>query len=567
MASITGKTHLFFVTSPRSPYKMRDEIKVLVENFSGQKWERNRQLQVDFYKQLADEPFFTGTSTGELDFKARDRITRAPKALGLVNLSPKIELTDAGHAYVYGNRPSEIFTRQLLKFQMPSPFHVDKGSTFFVRPYLELLRLVSDLETLSKDEIAAFVTQLVHISKYDEVKRKIEQFRAEVAQLDRNKTNYNRYFDEVFSEQIVAIYTEQIDSGNIQLRESRQATTPQFIRTKKNNHKDYADAAIRYLRETGLVSLQNGRSHKIFIPKAKKAEVAFILETVPREPIHIDDTNKYKSYLFDAALPALYTDDHQKLVQAVLDLSSRYSQNQLEQLTLEKLKDIKESLIQEQLEASLVEQINQLQLYEEYDDIVATYKEITKRQVFDAPLMMEWNTWRAFVMLDDGEVTGNFRLDHTGIPLSTAPGNNPDILCQYADFDVLVEVTLSSGKRQYEMEGEPVARHLGEHQKQQEKDAFCIFIAHKLNPATLSQFYMLHQYEVAYYGGKARIIPLSLSDFQVMLERAYQREAKPTATTIKQFVEHASQLAITASNEEEWYTNIQKLVFNWVEAQ
>ena len=564
MASITGKTHLFFVTSPRSPSKMRDEIKVLVENFSGQTWDRNRQLQVDFYKRLADEPFFTGTLIGELDFKARDRITRAPKALGLVNLSPKIELTDAGHAYVYGNRPGEIFARQLLKCQMPSPFHVDKGNTFFVRPYLELLRLANDLETISKDEIAAFVTQLVHINKYDEVRHKIKQFRAGVAQLDRSRTNYNRYFDKVFSEQIVTIYTEQIDSGNIQLRESRKATTPRFIRTKKNNHKDYADAAIRYLRETELVSLQNGRSNKIFIPKAKKAEVTFILETVPREPVYINDANRYKSYLFDATLPALYTDDHKKLVEAILDLSSRYSRDQLGQLTLDMLKDIKESLIQEQLEASLVEQINQLQLYAEYDDIAATYKEITKRQVFDAPLMMEWNTWRAFVMLDDGEVIGNFRLDHTGVPLSTAPGNNPDILCQYVDFDVLVEVTLSSGRRQYEMEGEPVARHLGEHQKQQEKDAFCIFIAPKLNPATLSHFYMLHQYEVAYYGGKARIIPLSLSDFQMMLKQAYQREEKPTATTIKQFVEQASQLAVAASNEEEWYTHIQDLVFNWV---
>ena len=166
MATISGKPNLFFVNSPRSPDKMIDEVKVLVENFAGEKWVRNRQLQEDFYKQLASEDFFTGTLTGEIDFKARERITRGPKSLGLVDLSPQIALTDAGRAYVYGKRPHEIFTRQLLKFQFPSPYHIDKEAVFFVRPYLELFRLIYDLETLSKDEIAAFATQLIHFNKY-----------------------------------------------------------------------------------------------------------------------------------------------------------------------------------------------------------------------------------------------------------------------------------------------------------------------------------------------------------------------------------------------------------------
>lgn len=564
MATISGKPNLFFVTSPRSPHKMIDEVKVLVENFSGQKWDRNRQLQVDFYERLASEEFFTGTLTGEIDFKARDRITRAPKSLGLVDLSPQIALTDAGRAYIYGKRPHEAFTRQLLKFQLPSPYHIDKGRTFSVKPYLELLRLVNDLETLSKDEIAAFVTQLIHFQKYDEIKQKIELFRRNVSELDRGKTNYQRYFDEVFSQEIFAIYADQIDSGNIQLRESRSATTYKFIRTKKNNHKDYADAAIRYLRETQLVSLTSGRSNKIYIPEEKKVEVAFILENTPREPYLTAKTSEFKTYLFNASLPSLYTDDRNRLMEGIIKLSPEQSRFALKNWSLEELKDLKDRIIQESLDAVIIAQINQLQLYEDYDDIIATYADIKARNVFDAPLIMEWNTWRAFVMLDDGEIIGNFRFDDAGKPLSTASGNQADIVCEYQDFDILVEVTLSTGKRQYETEGEPVARHLGDRQKQNSKDAYCIFIASYLNDATLSHFYMLHKYDVAYYGGRARIIPLSLQDFQTFLEQAYHYEPKPTAASIKAFVQKASELAIASSNEVEWYESVQLLTSSWV---
>jgi len=42
------------------------------------------------------------------DFGARDRINRAPKALGLVDLKPEIELTAAGEIFLTSNRPHKI---------------------------------------------------------------------------------------------------------------------------------------------------------------------------------------------------------------------------------------------------------------------------------------------------------------------------------------------------------------------------------------------------------------------------------------------------------------------------
>ena len=99
MARIDNKL-LFFTTSPRPPAKMIPEIQLLHENFSGLSW--NKSTQEQFIDKLAQSDFFEGKgSPTDKAFSARDRINRAPKALGFINLKPHIELTEAGIAFVY----------------------------------------------------------------------------------------------------------------------------------------------------------------------------------------------------------------------------------------------------------------------------------------------------------------------------------------------------------------------------------------------------------------------------------------------------------------------------------
>jgi len=167
-------------------------------------------------------------------------------------------------------------------------------------------------------------------------------------------------------------------------------------------------------------------------------------------------------------------------------------------------------------------------------------------------------------MLDDGKIIGNFTFDENGMPLYTAPGNVPDILCKYHDFDIIVEVTTSTGQRQYEMEGEPVSRHLGKHKRNVLKESYCIFVAPSINQATLAHFFSLHKINISYYGGNSKIIPLALSDFKKMLAVANLSNIKPTAQNIKQFVESISIAALTASDEKAWYQDITNSVKNWV---
>ena len=106
MAYLKSKT-LFFTTSPRTPLKMIPEIEVLERYFEGKVW--NPDTQVEYIKKLVKGKDFQGKgSKKEMSFSARDRINRAPKALGFVDLKPTIKITQPGRQFINGKRTEEI---------------------------------------------------------------------------------------------------------------------------------------------------------------------------------------------------------------------------------------------------------------------------------------------------------------------------------------------------------------------------------------------------------------------------------------------------------------------------
>jgi hypothetical protein len=205
--------------------------------------------------------------------------------------------------------------------------------------------------------------------------------------------------------------------------------------------------------------------------------------------------------------------------------------------------------------------------YNEYTNIKTTYAGILGHDAIDPSLIMEWNTWRAFVMIDDGNITGNFRFDINGMPLTTAPPNMPDIVCEYNDFNIVVEVTLSTGYKQYDMEVEPVARHLALHKRKTKKPTYCIFVASKIDPATLAHFFALHKIHVKFYGGTSKIIPMDLEAFMAMLEHAYVQQTKPSSQSLKEFAEYLCKQALTCADEDDWYNEILRTSRMWTTPQ
>ena len=228
MARIDSKV-IFVTTSPRTPAKMIPEIGLLNTHFSGQQW--NAETQRAFMQLLKEENFFNGEGANDPAFSARDRINRAPKALGFVILSPTIQLTLAGEELVNSRRKEEIFLRQLLKFQVPSPYHKpsENSADFWVKPYLELFRLVRHFGSLKFDELMIFGLQLVDFREFETIIEKINQFRIAKAQ---NEGNYKRFRGEYLDRELREIYSSDITSGNTRTRQTNDGSIAKFLKTK-----------------------------------------------------------------------------------------------------------------------------------------------------------------------------------------------------------------------------------------------------------------------------------------------------------------------------------------------
>lgn len=561
MAKIKART-LFFTTSPRTPNKMIPEIALLDELLAGNLW--NTTTQEVFMSALVDSPFYESQDKPkDPALSARDRITRAPKALGFVDLKPVIALTDAGKRLVSGKRTEEVILRQLLKFQLPSPYHTapDNGVIYWVRPYLELLRLVDTLGKVTFDEVMAFGMQLTDWHKFNDIVCKITAFRKGKAE---HQGQYKRFFRQTIDGEIRLIYAQEIRSGRTATRESKDRSEAKFIETKRRNLHDYTDACFRYLRSTGLVAISyKGRS--LSIMPDKQREVDYILQNIERDPVYINDVDAYKQHLFDGTAPRLLTDNSVHLMEYIMQ-ASKYTRSELVCMSLDELKDLREKIVEDNRNSIISAQIKELKSYAQYSEVIDTYNEIIADSLYDVPLMLEWNTWRAMTMINGGNITGNFKVDDAGQPMSTAQGNLPDIVCDYGDFDVTVEVTMQCGQRQYDTEGEPIARHLGKHKRDTNKETFCLFIAPRINPASVAHFFTLSKVNVAHYGGKATIVPLELDTFMKMIDNSYNARYVPTPEHMRDIFNFAKQAADTATDENQWYGAIQQFAQTWVAA-
>lgn len=558
MGAISSRV-VFMTTSPRTPSRMIPEIDLLYSHFRGQPW--NHRTQVAFMDLLREKEFFFGKGANDPGFSARDRITRAPQTLGFVTLNPVIDLTPAGKELIASKRKEEVFLRQLLKFQLPSPIHrpTVNAAEFQVKPYLEIFRLIRHFGVLQFDELMIFGLQLIDYRMFKQIVGKIEVFRKKKVE---NTGSYKRFVASCIHDELRNIYRDEIGQGRIKIRENKDESTTNFLRAKTNNMRDYADACFRYLRATGLVNISyKGKS--ISIVPERYQEVDYFLQTVAREPYHADNISEYTAYLGNPTYPTLLTDDRKYVFD---EITGKFPDLEFDRnASLASLKDMFYSEVENRKEAILAEQIAAMKDYKLYDDISDTFGSIKQKDaIYDAPLMLEWNTWRAMTMMDGGEIKANLKFDDFGNPMSPAQGNTADIICDYGDFGVTVEVTMQSGQRQYETEGEPVARHLAKLKKETNKPAYCLFIAPKINEACIAHFYALHKMNIDYYGGHSVIVPLSLEVFEKMVEDSCKASYIPGPRHIRRFFEKSQEIAAASPSETAWYRAMTEYAMNWL---
>lgn len=559
--------YLTISTSPRSPYRLKHYIELL-QSYEGERWDKENQTQYynDMVKNQIGE-FVIGNSKTP-DFSARDKVNRAPLTFGFVKLKPIIEITEPGRNFLNPYLGTESLTRQLLKFQLPSPLMPERSENqgyFNIKPFLELLRLIKTVGNLTRSEFKAIGVTMTDYRYFEQKIEELNQYR-----IDKKSSGMpsKKFHADYMYRYVENLYKDILESGNASLRETKNASKTKYIKTKINNINDYADSYLRYLIDTELVSLDKQR--KIIIAPDKLDEVNFILENINREAVSYTKS-EYEKLLFNAAEPKLLTDDIDSIKEKISVIDSKLEP--VDNESFESKYVTKDPIINYKYEyafkneklkkQSMNKRALALKARTDTDvkDILETFKRIKAKDYFDNPLYLEWNCWRAITMINNGDIKGHFKVNTAGDPIGTAGGNTADIVGNYGNFNMVCEVTLSGGAKQYEMENESVMRHLGNLRRNSKMDTFGLFIAPKIHESLVVEFYYKHRISTALYGGTIEFIPLSIDEFSDFFEYAMNRETRLNENDIKSIHEKSKEIAAYAVDENDWLTKIKEYMF------
>lgn len=309
-------------------------------------------------------------------------------------------------------------------------------------------------------------------------------------------------------------------------REERLKRAEHYSHDAKNFN-DYCDMNLRYLRISGVVQ-RKGRG--IIIVPAKHVIAEQMARASASDKPRLDEL---KMLTEGAPLP---TDDitvaKQVLKELEVILNERHILFDISDLPLATAMEV--NIARSRLE-ELLSQTDEINYAKEQKDQwreIADYmtlliegggkKEYDEDNVIEVPkdempAYLEWTLWRAALAIDNMvskpyEVRG-FRLDSDFLPVSAAGGGRGDLYCEFNDYMILTEVTMSTSSRQEAMEGEPVRRHVADAVATCKKPVYGLFVAVKIDTNTAETF----RHGVWYSSGVRRrlnILPLSLNQFR-----------------------------------------------------
>lgn len=297
---------------------------------------------------------------------------------------------------------------------------------------------------------------------------------------------------------------------------------------KADNFLDYSDMNMRYLRISGVLQ-RKGRG-LIIVPTKHVLAEKLAKITASAAPI----MEQYKLLCTGAPLP---TDD-MDVAKALLDdlikqMKERHILFDISDLPLDTSAEI--NIARQRLE-NILAQTDEIQYandqrnqWEEIRDYMTLLIKGGGKLVYDednaievprdeTPAYLEWTLWRATLAIDHMvnkpyEVRG-FKLDSDFMPVSAAGGGKGDLYCEFSDFTILTEVTMSTSSRQEAMEGEPVRRHVSDAVLKYNKPVYGMFIAVHIDTNTAETF----RHGIWYAKGDVKqrldIIPLTLGQFQ-----------------------------------------------------
>lgn len=248
---------------------------------------------------------------------------------------------------------------------------------------------------------------------------------------------------------------------------------------------EYPDEFIRKMRITGLISLR-GAGRFIDINALERNKVDYVLSHYAQYPT-FTDAKKYFDYVsnVDTELFGL------EIVKAPASKIEALLPQWLEVYSWEKIS----------LELSLLSRKSSSK-----DGVLRFIPEPARLEFLTALSIKSKFPWV--------RVIPNYSCDDTGLPTSTAGGNQGDIECFEENKGILVEVTMAQGRTQTIMEIWPITRHLQSFTEEHKCDSQCIFIA----PSIFTDSKM--QIDFANATMHLRIRPYAIDNFVLFLNEA-----------------------------------------------
>src|SRR3989338_3714891 len=597
-------------TTTRSPYRLREQLQVLVDNFAGLEWTRENQInfqisliQHRLYGHNEDtgfsQQFLNGLSEAHkeifTDFShtltfdeakemfdsknyedpsMRGRQSFNPfKKFGFVRLRNKIlEITPFGEKFLSNEYDlSDIFFSSFIKWQLPNPDNSGYKLTdgYNIKPFIGILHLIRRVNAkslaigekdkgISKTEFSLFGPLLVNFNDVDSYAEKIIVLRQQLK--GKNKQEQKAILDQ---------YKTTFAKEFLQSDDSKK------IKKLLKNLKDYGDNAIRYFRLTRYIYIRGGGFY-VDLEQRRSVEINALLDFDNAQSKTFTSKEKYFDYISDISQPQLpwetkekYIEIIAKLIEEVRDYETKLG---VEAIEIQEYSEFQATELKTYI-AELRKYRGDLQnqdVHKKSQDAEAIKSYIQELEnIFDAddkPILLEKLSSLGLHALNDAlKIQPNYPVGDDNEPTFTAPANTPDIECFYESFNAICEVTMLTGRDQWYNEGQPVMRHLRDFEsKYSDKNSYCLFIAPKIHRDTINTFWTAIKYE--YEGSKQRIIPLSIGNFISLLNILIQIKSE------NKFLKH-SEIArlydeiINPSNSfndsNEWLKNIPATISSW----
>ena len=536
-------------TTVRSPFRLRDGLVALSTsslqgNLRGREQEialRNLLGEHGIVKLGSDDTFSVGRKWRSALNKLGFLYPEVSSASGITQseLGPVDMVTPNGWRLIRADTVpamQECFLRAIAACYIPSP--LEKEYTFSIfSPLRHTLAIMLELERQTGESRLNFIEMAL------------------VVQL----TSSENPIDTVVSG-VLALRVNRLAAANKrQFDRQARETAAELHKYEVSTFNDYADTNLRYLKATGLVQ-SKGRGISL-VP-----EKHLFVETLVQDTTIPYSVNDYFVTLCNgAALPT----DHQDSALIVLnDLLQQLQRRGIPFCTEGKPTDTPAdiAIIRFQIESLLSERNEEeyaMRQSMEWEEIAAYMELIINRRnkktlangeeivvpLSEAPAYFEWILWRAFLAINGLNnkpyEARRFKIDQDFLPVGTAPGGGPDLIFEFSDFVIVVEVTLTGSSRQESVEGESVRRHVADlvlcYHEQSGKPVYGLFIANRIDSNTAETFRIGIWFTRSDDKMRLDIIPFTLAQFKELFEALFTMN-RVDVRLIRELLDHCGAL-------------------------